>query len=312
MRQQGQTARPKLPPREELVNAPEFEEPAKLALGAGAFATIAGGDRAVFDRITLRPRMMVPTLDLDLSVELFGEPHFTPIIVGPVADQRRYHAEGELATLRGASATKTAMVVSSRSSVPFRDLAAQAKAPIWFSTYADADARRQIEQAIAAGCKTICIATEPPAKINWKRIETIRHGLDVAVVIKGVMTVQEAKTALDQGARGIVVSDHGGADEDKIAPIDVLPSIAEAVSGKATILIDGAFRRGSDIVKALALGARGVLLARPIMWGLAAYGAAGVQSVLELLQNDVARNFGAMGASNLGRLTREMVRVHKR
>src|SRR5262245_4795334 len=101
MSQGTQTGRMRLPPRDELVNTLEFEEPAKLALGANTFATIAGGDRAPFDRITLRPRMMVPTLDLDLSVELFGESHFTPIIVGPVADQRRYHSEGELATLRG-------------------------------------------------------------------------------------------------------------------------------------------------------------------------------------------------------------------
>jgi 4-hydroxymandelate oxidase len=302
----------KLPRRDDLVNVLEFEEPAKLTLSAAVFATIAGGDRAAFDRITFRPRMMVPTLSLDMGVELCGEPHVTPILVGPVADQRRYHAEGELATVRGASAARAAVVLTSRSSVPVRDLVAQAKTPLWFSVYADTDARKQIDQAISAGCKTICIASEPSDKPNWKRIEAIRRGVDAPIVIKGVMTAQDARAAVDQGAKGIVVSDHGGADEGKTAPIDVLGSIVDAVSGKAAILVDGSFRRGSDIAKALALGARGVLLARPVMWGLAAYGADGVKGVLEMLQGDLARNMGALGAPNLESLTRAMVRIHRR
>ena len=315
MSREGQAGRAggvKLPRRDDLVNVLEFEEPAKLALSASVFATVAGGDRAAFDRLTFRPRMMVPTLDLDMGVDLCGEPHFTPILVGPVADQRRYHPEGELATVRGASAARAAVVITSRSSVPVRDLVAQAKTPLWFSVYADADARKQIDQAIAAGCKAICIASEPSEKPNWKRIEAIRRGIDAPIIIKGVMTTQDARAAIDQGAKAIVVSDHGGADEDKTTPIDVLASIVDAASGKAAILADGGFRRGSDIAKALALGAQGVLLARPVMWGLAAYGADGVQGVLQMLQGDLARNMGALGAPNLKSLTREMVRVHRR
>jgi 4-hydroxymandelate oxidase len=302
----------RLPRRDDLVNVLEFEEPAKLALSAPAYATIAGGDRSGFDRITFRPRMMVPTLDLDMSVEILGERHFTPIIVGPVADQHRYHADGELATVRGASAARAAVVVSSRSSVPIPGLASHAKTTLWISVYADADARKQIDQAIAAGCKAVCIASEPAARPNWKRIETIRRGLDAPIIVKGVMTTQDAKTAVDQGVKGIVVSDHGGADEDRTTPIDVLGSIVDTVAGKAAVLADGGFRRGSDIAKALALGAQGVLLARPVVWGLAAYGADGVQGVLEMLQGDLARNMGALGAPNLTSLTRATIRVHRR
>jgi 4-hydroxymandelate oxidase len=301
-----------LPRRDDLVNVLEFEEPAKLTLSAPVYATIAGGDRAGFDRITLRPRMMVPTLDLDMSVELFGDTLFTPIVVGPVADQRRYHADGELATVRGASAARAAVVITGRSSVPVRDLVAQARTPLWFSVYADADAHKQIDQAIAAGCKTICVAIEPSGRPNWKRIESIRRGLDASLLVKGVMTVEDARAAIDQGARGIVVSDHGGADESKTMPIDMIGPIVDAVAGQAAVLADGSFRRGSDVVKALALGARGVLLARPIMWGLAAYGADGVQSVLEMLQSDLARNMGALGSSNLAGLTRATIKVHTR
>ena len=302
----------RLPPLGELVNALEFEEPAKLTLPPSVFTAIAGGDRAAFDRITFRPRMMVPTLDLDMSVDLLGEPHFTPILIGPVAEQRRFHKDAELATVRGAFEARAAVVVSSRSSVPIGEIVAQAKSPLWFSAYADSDARRQIDGALAAGCKVICLAVEPSAKPNWQRIETIRRGLDAPIVVKGIVTVQDAKAALDQGAKGIVVSDHGGTGADKTAPLEVLPSIVDAVAGRAAVLVDGGFRRGSDIAKALAFGANGVLLARPIMWALAAYGADGVRTVLELLQNDLARNMGALGAVNLNMLTRAMVRAHRR
>jgi 4-hydroxymandelate oxidase len=302
----------RLPPLGELVNALEFEEPAKLTLPPSVFAAIAGGDRAAFERITFRPRMMVPTLDLDMSVDLLGEPHFTPILVGPVADQLRFHKDAELATVRGASDARAAVVVSSRSSLPIGEIVAQAKSPLWFSAYADSDARRHIDGAVAAGCKVICLTVEPPAKPNWQRIETIRRGLNAPLVVKGIATVQDAKAALDQGAKGIVVSDHGGTGADKTAPIEVLPSIVDAVAGRAAVLVDGGFRRGSDIAKALAFGANGVLLARPIMWALSAYGADGVRTLLELLQNDLARNMGALGAVNLKMLTRAMVRVHRR
>src|SRR5439155_9555987 len=163
----------RLPPRQELVNVLEFEEAAKIALDAGAYATVAGGDRVAFDKITFRPRVMVSTLDLDLSVELFGETHFAPILVGPVADQRRFHADGELATVRGASAALAALVATSRSSVPIGEIAAQAKTPLWFSVYADGDARSHIDRALAAGCKIVCIAAPPvpPATaIPWTTI----------------------------------------------------------------------------------------------------------------------------------------------
>jgi len=92
----------------------------------------------------------------------------------------------------------------------------------------------------------------------------------------------------------------------------VLPAIVDAVDGKATVLVDGSFRRGSDIVKALALGAQGVLLARPVMWGLAAYGADGVRAVIEMLQSDLARHMGALGAENLAALNRSFLRIHRR
>ena len=306
--------KPRLPRWQELVNVLEFEDVAKLVLDADVYSTIAGSDRAAFDRITFRPRVFVPTLDLDLTADLLGAPHVAPIIVGPVADQRRFHPDGELATVRGASAAQAGVVISSRSIVSIADLAAQAKTPLWFAVYAEGDARNQIDRALAAGCKVICLTVPSmPARaaIPWKAIATIGKGVDAPLVIKGVMSPEDARTAVNEGAKGIVVSDHGAA-AGKTSPIEVLPSIVDAVSGNAAVLVDGSFRRGSDIAKALALGAQGVLVSRPVMWGLAAYGADGVQAVVELLQTDLGRNMGALGAANVKALTRSLLRMHRR
>lgn len=306
--------KPRLPRWQELVNVLEFEDVAKLALEPGVYSAIAGGDRSAFDRMTFRPRYLVSTLDLDLTVELLGASHLAPILVGPVADQRRFHPDGELATVRGASAAQAVVLVSSQSSVPIGELAAQAKTPLWFAVYADGGARSQIDRALTAGCKVVCIGATPTsanATIHWKTIATIRKDLHAPTVIKGVMSPEDARIAVNEGAQGIVVSDHG-APAGKPSPIEILPSVVDAVAGKAAVLVDGSFRRGSDIAKALALGAQGVLLARPVMWGLAAYGAEGVQAVVEMLQSDLGRNMGALGAPNLQALTRSMVRIHKR
>ena len=307
-------------PVEELVNAFEFEEAAKLILPAGTFSTIAGSERATIDRMTFRPRMNVPTLDLDLSLDLFGEKHFAPILVGPVSDQRRYHSDGELGTVRGAAAAQAAVVLSSRSSVPIAEIVAQSKRPFWFAVYADelATSERAIQTAIAAGCQALCLtiggasggsrpATAP--RVNWTAVDRVRNTAGVPLLIKGVTDEAGARMALEHGAQGIVVSGHSTASQ---AWIETLPSIADHVRGRAVLLIDGSFRRGSDILKALILGAQAVLLARPVMWALASYGADGVRVILEMLQSDLARQFGAIGASNASQLTRDMVRIHNR
>jgi 4-hydroxymandelate oxidase len=302
------------PPLEGLINVLEFEEVAKLVLPPPVYATIAGSDRTAFDRITMHPRLLVPMLDLDLSVDLFGDTHFTPILVGPVSDQRQYHSDAEIATVRGASAAKATVVVSHRSSVPIADVAAQAKTPFWFSVYADGteSSRTQVEHAIGAGCKVICIAS-PSGRLDWKAVDRIRKGVTAPIVIKGVMTTADAQTAVAQGARGVVVSNYSnGANPRSPSSIEVLPAIADAVGRKAMMLVDGSFRRGSDVLKALALGARGVLIARPIMWALAGYGADGVRAMIEMLQTDLARHMGALGAANLAALNRSFLRIHRR
>jgi 4-hydroxymandelate oxidase len=303
----------RIAPVRELVNTFEFEAMAQRSLSAAAFAEIAGSDRSALERITFRPRLMVNTTGLDLTTELFGQRLFAPILVGPTSEQKRFHPEGELASVRGATAAKTAVVVADHASCPIKEIAAQPGATLWYQVYPEPDAdaqRRRIDQAVELGCKALCITI---GGADWSAIDRLRQGLRVPVVLKGIMSPEEARAAIGKGIEGIVVSNYNrNAAGGMAAPIEVLPAIAEAVAGKAPVLIDGSFRRGSDILKALALGARAVMLGRPTLWALAAYGSSGVQTILELLQTELARDMAMCGKPNLKALDPSLVKIHAR
>ncbi len=302
----------------ELVNVPEFESMARLVLPPATYQAISGGQRRSFDKMTFRQRLMVYAMDLDLTTELFGHQMFAPIIVGPVARQGDLHADGEIATARGAAAAKAVMVASSESSRPIDQIVAASSEPVWCQVYADAaGARDDAARAVAAGCAALCVtvgvsADRSPVATNWDVVEQLSRAVDVPVVVKGIMSVDDARTALQRGADGLVVSNHGGLmGGDGALPIDVLPAVADAVGGRVPILVDGSFRRGTDVLKGLALGATAVMVARPPMWGLAAYGAEGVQTVVELLQTELARNMAASGRPTIAMIDRELVRLDK-
>lgn len=308
-------------PFDELVNVLEFEAEAAKRLADDVARAIAGSDRAAFDRITFRPRMMVNCVDLSLAAELFGIPLFAPILVGPVADQRRFDPEAEAATALGAAAAKSAMVVSRRSSVPVASLS-KAGAPLIYQLFADDSAaalRAQAADAEQAGCRAIILTIgadgtrdRRPTGRDWAALETLRASTTLPVAAKGVTTSADALAAIARGAQALVVSNYGHADAPgRPAALDALPAVVAAVGPDVPVLVDGGVRRGTDIMKALALGARAVLVARPVMWGLAAYGAGGVQAVLELLQTELARVMGCCGTPTLAAITPAVVKVHR-
>ena len=310
-------------PRTDLVNVPEYEAQSARKLAPAAQARIAGGDRAAFERMTIRPRMMVPATDLDLSLQLFGDTHFAPIIVGPVAHQREFHPDAEAATVKGASAAKAAVVISSQSSLPIDSLPAPAGTPMWFQVFAsEADALAKSERAAKAGCRAVCVTVGavPPTDgrvtgaAPAQQIDAIGafvKSSSVPVLIKGITTPQMALLAIGAGARGLIASNYGGlVGSSRSSAIEGLPAIVQAVGGKVPILLDGSIRRGTDILKALALGATAVLVARPVMWGLAAYGAEGVQGVVEMLQTELGRYMAMSGAPALKMVGPGMVKIH--
>ena len=303
----------------ELVNVPEFEEMARLTLSPENYEAIRGGYRGSFEKMTFRQRLMVYAMDLDLTTEVFGYEMFAPIIIGPVAMQGDLHVDGELGTARGASAAKAVMVAASNSSYPISSIVAASDEPVWYQLYADVDGSlEKAVEAVEAGCKAVCVtigvsSDRVPVSPNWDTIAAVIRAVDVPVVVKGVMSPDVARIALDHGAEGLVVSDHGEPRVGpKALPIDVLPAVFETVDGRVPVIVDGSFRRGTDLLKALALGATAVMVARPAMWGLAAYGGEGVQMVLELLQTELARNMAASGRPRIDMIDRELVRFDSR
>jgi 4-hydroxymandelate oxidase len=146
---------------------------------------------------------------------------------------------------------------------------------------------------------------------EWKLFDQLRPFVQVPMLAKGVLTAEDARRCIEHGLDGIVVSNHGGRALDySPATLEVLPEIVDAVGGKIPVLVDGGFRRGSDILKALALGAAAVCLGRLPRWGLGAYGAAGVQRVLEILQAELALAMAHTGRPALSSIDRTLVRTN--
>ncbi len=141
------------------------------------------------------------------------------------------------------------------------------------------------------------------AVVTWEDLKWIRDLWKGPIIVKGVLIAEDAKRAVDEGAAAIVVSNHGGRQLDCVSPsLRALPEVVAAVNGRAEILMDGGVRRGSDVVKALCLGARAVLIGRAYAYGLAAAGQAGVARALEILRADVDRTMRLLGCSSVAGL----------
>jgi isopentenyl diphosphate isomerase/L-lactate dehydrogenase-like FMN-dependent dehydrogenase len=159
----------------------------------------------------------------------------------------------------------------------------------------------------AAGTPADMFALMDPT-VSWRDLEALASGSELPVLVKGILTEEDARLACDHGAAGVVVSNHGGRQLDGAsATIEALPEVAEAVDGRIEVLIDGGIRRGADVVTALALGARAVLAGRAIIWGLAAEGEQGARRVLELLRDEIELALALVGADSPDAVTRSHV-----
>jgi isopentenyl diphosphate isomerase/L-lactate dehydrogenase-like FMN-dependent dehydrogenase len=145
---------------------------------------------------------------------------------------------------------------------------------------------------------------------TWDYLDDVRTVIKVPVLLKGILTHEDARLAVEHGVDGIIVSNHGGRSMDYgPSTLEVLPEIVDAVDGRIPVLTDSGYRRGADILKALALGARAVLLGRVTRWGLGAYGPAGAQRVLEIMQKELAAAAAATGRPTLASIDRTLVRT---
>ncbi len=142
------------------------------------------------------------------------------------------------------------------------------------------------------------------ASLTWESVDWLRSITTLPVLLKGILTAEDAALAIEHGAAGIIVSNHGGRQLDgAVATIDALPAIAARVAGRIPVLLDGGIRRGTDVFKALALGARAVLIGRAYLWGLAADGEAGVARVLEMLRAELDMTMALAGCPTVSTIT---------
>lgn len=147
---------------------------------------------------------------------------------------------------------------------------------------------------------------------TWDTLQRLRESTDLPVVIKGIMTREDTALAVKHGMSGVIVSNHGARQLDQVGgTIEALPECVEAAAGKIPVLIDGGFRRGTDILKALALGASAVGIGRPYLWGLVSFGSRGVSRVIDLLRAELAIDMGMAGVAKVSQLDRSFVRFRK-
>ena len=304
--------------------------------------------REVFDSIMLRPRMLTDISNRDLSTTVLGQHLDFPIMIDPAGGHGRAHPEGELATVRAAGAAGTLMIMSISSTKMMEEVAAQATGPIWFQQYLYRDrsltaqfAHRAEEAGFTAICVTIDTRAGTKRERNlrneykgnlsphyasagltsqeqiknlmdlddaWDHLGWLAESIGLPVLVKGVMTAEDARLCVDHGAKAVIVSSHGCRQLDTtLAPIEVLPEVVEAVGKDVEVYLDGGIRRGTDVLKALALGARAVLTGRPLFWGLAVDGEAGVVDVLHMLRDELDGAMGMCGRSAVGSLDRSML-----
>ncbi len=351
----------------EVVCITDFEPLAKEKMSHLAWEYINGAsadeltlrwNREAYQRIRLKPRVLVDVSQLDTRVTLFGQEHPFPILLAPTAYHKLVHPEGEVATVRGAGAAGATMVLSSFSTTSVEEVTAAAKAPVWMQLYAQTDhgfTRDLVQRVEAAGCRALCLTVDSPvigtryfeqrvhfalppgmdrpnlkglkgasgshrpqekeiysstldAALNWKDVEWLRSFSKIPLLLKGVLNPEDADRAVKEGVSGIIVSNHGGRNLDTVpATADALPLVADKIAGRIPILVDGGIRRGTDVLKALALGANAVLIGRPQLYGLGAAGETGVARVVNMLRREFEMAMAQTGRPNLAGIDRSVL-----
>src|SRR5215471_141283 len=320
-----------------------------------AFDFYAGGsddevtlraNRKAFERIRLRPRVLVDVNTCDLRTTVLGTPVSMPILIAPAAYHGlAYPAEAECATAQAAGEAGILMTASTVSNRSMEEIAAVATGPLWFQLYTYGGyqvSEDLVRRAQAAGYRAIVLTVDLPrvgrrekdirnnfrlpshlregnftattdlseknSILTWDVLPWLRNITTLPILLKGILTAEDAKLAVEYGVEGIIVSNHGGRQLDTaMASIEALPEVVEAVAGRCEVYLDSGVRRGTDVLKALALGARGVFVGRPVLWGLAVDGAAGVERVLTLLRDELELAMTLAGRPTLFSIDRALV-----
>lgn len=353
------------------LNLDEYAQQAAQILPRMVFDYFEGGaddeltvreNRHAWQRILLRPRVLVDVRERDLSTTVLGEKIAFPIMTSPCGFNALAHPDGELAVARATALKKTIQIVSTAGTCSLEEVAKAAPhGQRWFQLYCYRDrgiTRSLVERAAAAGYRAICMTVDTPlvghrerdirnqfglppglrwknleghgfdkmdaggdgsalaryieniwdAGLTWEAVDWLRGISPLPIVVKGVLSIEDARQAVAHGVSGIFVSNHGGRQLDTVvSSATALREISDTVGGSAEIYVDGGIRRGSDVLKALALGARAVMIGRPYLWGLAVGGQSGVERVLDLIKSELDLCMALAGAPTIADISRSLL-----
>jgi len=326
---------------EEIVRAARHRLPQdawNYLVGASESETTMRRNRLALDRTALIPRVLVDVSTLDTSTTLVGLPLRTPVILAPMGSLQRFSPGGGADSTRAAAAFGSLHVASSVTEPGLAKIAEAVDYPKIFQLYIHGDwvwTEEKLAQIKAAGYVGLCITVDtavasqkdrvfvgewaPPvraspndpkhqASMTWEKLARIKESIGLPLMVKGIATAADAALAVEHGVDVVWVSNHGGRQLDHgRGTLDVLQAVTGAVDGKAEIVLDGGIQRGSDVVKAVALGARAVAIGKLQGWGLGADGSDGVVRVLEVLEEEIRTAMGLLGTPTINQLTSDYV-----
>ena len=295
-------------------------------------------NRQALDSLALRQRVLVDVREIDITTTLLGQKLASPVFLAPLGGFVGFvHPEGACNVARAAVAHGTTAFISTAAKPGLEAAAAAVREPLIFQLYVRAD-RKWVEdildRAKAAGYRALCVCVDrnyygrrerdligranvregfgDPSyqmALNWKDLIWMKSRMGVPLILKGIATAEDARLAVEHGADVVYVSNHGGRQLDHgQGTIEVLPEVVAAVDRRAEVLFDGGVLRGTDVIKAIALGARAVGVGKLLGWALGAAGEAGLKRMLELMDVEIRTAMGLMGVTSLAQLNSSWVR----
>ena len=331
----------------DFVSTEEIIQLARRRVHQGVWDYLVGGsesettlrrNRLAFDRLAFRPRVLRDVSSIDTSTEFLGHKLRIPVMLAPVGSLQVFDPGGGAAATKAAAEFGIMHVLSSVTEPALEETASCVDYPKMFQLYVHGDWKwiediigRVVEADYKALCVTVDVqhysrrervmverwvqptrrAPRDPywgAALTWDLVDRIRDLAGLPFMLKGIATVEDALIAVDHGVDVIWVSNHGGRQLDHgLGSLDVLQEIVEAVDGRAEVIMDGGVLRGSDVLKAVALGAKAVAIGKLQAWGLSADGSAGVVRMLEIMQDEMTSAMGLLGVTSMDQLGPEYV-----
>jgi len=306
--------------------------------GGAESETTMRRNRLGFDSLALRPRVLIDVSKIDTSTTFLGQQLRIPVMLAPIGSLQTITPEGGVAVAKAAAEFGTMNFVSSVTQPTLEEIAASTNHPKIFQLYIRGGidwCAEIIGRVKQAGYMALCLTVDtahysrrerpllnrwqPPSRrtetgrifqamLTWEMADAIKKIAGMPLIIKGIATAEDAKIAVEHGVDVIYISNHGGRQLDHgRGTIETLPEIVEAAAGKAEIVLDGGITRGTDIVKALALGAKAVTIGKLQGWGLGAGGKAGLLRVLELLEEELIVDMALLGITRVDQITQSYV-----